>query len=84
MAKKQKKIDVRFDQKLILFNYLLSVFDVGDFNSLADILRDTPEGFDEEGRSNFFYNLKTVIDRTHLSNQQLLEYDENIVRHWKQ
>ena len=81
---KSKKNKVRFDQRLVLFNWLLKQFDVQNFIALAEGMKDSRlEGFDADGRSNFYYSLRGLIDRTTLSNEQLERYDENIVRHWK-
>ncbi len=76
--------EVRFDQRLVLFHWMLKQFEVQDFFTFAQGLKDPRfEGFDAEGRSNFYYNLRSLIGRIALSNEQLERYDENIVRHWK-
>lgn len=81
----RKKINVRFDRRLVLFQWFMDMFEVKDFYTLSESMRDPRfEGFDEEGRSNFYYNLRSLIGRIKLTDEQLLEYDENIVRHWKQ
>jgi len=75
---------IRFDRKLVLFHWFLKLFEVQDFFALSQSLRDPRfEGFDEEGRSNFYYNLRSLVGRIQLTNEQLMLYDENIVRHWK-
>ena len=82
---RKKKIKVRFDQRLVLFNWMLKQFEVEDFHRLSQQMKDPRfEGFDEEGRSHFYYNLRGLIGRIALSNEQLETYDENIVRYWKQ
>jgi len=79
-----KKLQVRFDQRLALFNWMLKLFEVKDFVSFAQGLQDSRfEGFGAEGRSNFYYNLRSLIGRIALSNEQLERYDANIVRYWK-
>lgn len=81
---KTKKIAVRFDQRLVLFNWMLKLFEVQDFKTFAEGFKgERFEGFDAEGRSHIYYNLRSLIGRIALSNEQLERYDENIVRHWK-
>lgn len=81
---KSKKTQVRFDQRLVLFNWILKLFEVQDFKTFAEGLKgERFEGFDPEGRSHFYYNLRSLIGRIVLSNEELERYDENIVRHWK-
>ena len=83
-SKRKNKIQVRFDRRLVLFNWMLKQFDVNDFFTLAQGIKDVrSEGFDDEGRSYFYYNLRGIIDRSALNNSQLEVYDENIVRFWK-
>ena len=76
---------LRFDQKLILNQWLLSLFEVRDLNALAEWLRDPElEGFDENNISHFCHVLRTrLFDRQALPGDLLLAYDQNIVRHWK-
>ncbi len=83
--KKKKKTKVRFDQRLALFHWMLKQFEVKDFFTFAEGLKDSRfEGFDAEGRSHLYYNLRSLVGRIALSNEQLEMYDANIVRHWKQ
>jgi len=76
---------LKFDQKLLLNQWLLSLFEVSDFNSLAEWLRDPAlEGFDENNISHFCHVLGArLFDRQALPGDLLLAYDQNIVRHWK-
>lgn len=81
---RRRRVQVRFDRRLVLFNWMLKQFDVSDFFTFAQGMKDSRfEGFDAEGRSNFYYNLRGLVDRSALTNDQLETYDENIVRHWK-
>jgi hypothetical protein len=81
---KAKKAAVRFDQRLVLFNWMLSLFAVQDFFAFAQGLKDERfEGFDADGRSNLYYNIRSLIGRIALTKDQLETYDANIVRHWK-
>jgi len=82
--RKNSVAPVRFDQRLALFNWMLKLFEVQDFKTFAEGLKgERFEGFDPEGRSHFYYNLRSLIGRIALSNEELERYDENIVRHWK-
>lgn len=81
---KAKTVRVRFDQRLVLFNWILSLFEVQDFHTLAQGLKDPRfEGFDADGRSHYYYNLRSLVGRIALSDEELERYDSNIVRHWK-
>jgi hypothetical protein len=75
----------KFDQKLVLNQWLLSLFEVSDFNKLAEWLRDPAlEGLDENNISHYCHVLRArLFDRKDLPGDLLLAYDQNIVRHWK-
>lgn len=76
---------LRFEQKLMLNQWMLSLFEVSAFEELADGLRAPElEGFDEDNVSRFHYVLRARLwDRKELPQDVLLSYDQNIVRHWK-
>ncbi|MDQ3816077.1 MAG: DEAD/DEAH box helicase family protein [Acidobacteriota bacterium] len=76
---------LKFDRRLILTQWMLSLFEVDGFDKLADALKDQElEGFDADNISLFHYRLATRhFERREISAQQLLEYDQNIVRHWQ-
>jgi len=76
---------IRFDQKLVLNQWLLNLFQVRDFDQLADMLRDPSlEGFDENNISHYHHVLRArLYDRPELPGDLLLAYDQNIVRYWK-
>ncbi|MCL4439962.1 MAG: restriction endonuclease subunit R, partial [Firmicutes bacterium] len=74
---------LRFDQKLVLNQYLLSLFEV---TKLEDLARDMKgpewEGLDENNVSRFYHHLTNrLYDRAQLPKDLLLTYDQNIVRH---
>jgi IS1 family transposase len=75
---------LRFDQRLILNQWMLSLFEVNTFEQLADLLKGPDvEGFDADNVSLFHHRLAARrFERHELSAQQLLEYDQSIVRHW--
>ena len=76
---------IKFDQKLILNQWLLRLFEVEDFNALAEWLKDPAlEGFDENNISHYCHVLRSrLFDCKELPGDLLLAYDQNIVRHWK-
>jgi len=78
-------VSLKFDQKLILNQWLLSLFGVPDLNKLADWLRDPSlEGLDENNISHFHHVLRArLFNCQELPGDLLLAYDQNIVRHWK-
>ena len=88
MAKKtakatRKKPQVPFVRKLVLNQWVLSLFDVQHFEELAEDLRDeTLEGLDENNIHHFYHVLTAYhFSLTQLPADLLLEYDQNIVRH---
>ena len=88
MARKPKDTTapLRFDQKLVLNQWILSLFG-DDVRALGDIVtadmkRPDCEGRDENNVTLFHYQLvNRVRNRPSLTDDQLLAYDENIVRH---
>lgn len=82
---RRKQQHLKFDQKLVLFQWMLKLFEVNKFEDLASELRSPElESFDEENISRYHLVLRTrLFDRERLSTDMLLAYDENIVNHWK-
>jgi len=77
---------MKFNEKLVLNSYLLSLFGVDSFEELAkDLKASRLEELDENDNSLFYHQLKdNLIEKNKLINDdKLLEYDENIVRHTK-
>ena len=77
---------MKFNEKLVLNAYLLSLFGVSSFEELAKDLKDSRlEELDENDNSLFYHELKDKLISTDkiISDDKLLEYDENIVRHTK-
>jgi hypothetical protein len=79
---------LRFDQRLVLNRYLLGLFGVERFETLAEGLKDPiHEGWDEENITQFHHLLTTrfprlaELDPAGPSRDDLLRYDANIVRH---
>lgn len=74
---------VRFADKLVLNQWMLSLFNVKSFNDLAEPLRNEAlEGLDENNVHHFHHALTAqLFNLTNLPTELLLEYDQNIVRH---
>lgn len=74
---------VPFAYKLVLNQWMLSLFNAKDFDQLADHLRnEAQEGLDENNIHRFHHALTTqLFNLTQLSTDVLLEYDQNIVKH---
>ncbi len=74
---------VPFAYKLVLNQWLLSLFNVKRFEDLAEILRnEAMEGLDENNVHHFHHALTAqLFNLTQLPTELLLEYDQNIVKH---
>ena len=88
MARKQrgsKNSDrrLRFNEKLIFNQWLLSLFEVKSLAELSHDLKDPDlEQYDENNISYYYHQLTNrVSERARLSSQTLLAYDENIFKH---
>lgn len=73
-----------FDKRLVLFQWIQHLLDA-DFGELTQMLNNPDnEGFDEEGVSRFHHAMQLrVAVNPQISKDMLLDYDANIVRHWK-
>jgi superfamily II DNA or RNA helicase len=80
---KKKKSTVRFARKLVLNQWMLSLFNVTSFEELAEPLRNEAlEGLDENNVHHFHHALTAqFFNLTQLPPDLLLEYDQNIVTH---
>ena len=74
---------VPFVRKLVLNQWLLSLFNVKRFEELAEHLRDEElEGLDENNIHHFHHALTAhFFNLSRLPPELLLEYDQNIVKH---
>lgn len=74
---------VPFPYKLVLNQWLLSLFNVERFEQLAEHLRNEKlEGLDENNIHHFHHALTAhLFNLTQLPTELLLEYDQNIVKH---
>lgn len=73
----------KFNQKLVLNSYMISLFGVESIEELSKDLKESRlEGIDENGQSLIFHRLtQRLFENPHLSKDKLEEYDANIVRH---
>ena len=74
---------LRFDQRLVLNQWILNLFEADSFIPLTEGLQDTAlEGVDENNVSRFHHVIAArLFERKQLSRDLLLIYDQNIVRH---
>src|SRR5208282_6704897 len=82
-AASKKKPQIPFAYKLVLNQWLLSLFGVKLFEDLAEHLRNEKlEGLDENNIHHFYHALTAqLFNLTYLPTELLLEYDQNIVKH---
>ena len=85
MAKKTKRTDIPFAQKLVLNAYMLDQIGFQDFESVAKLLSDAREGWDENQISYFYKRLadSEQFENSGLNKDILLAYDMNITKHTK-
>jgi hypothetical protein len=73
---------MKFNEKLVLNSYILSLFGVNNFEELTKDLKNSRlEKLDENNNSFFYRELKDILENKIISNDKLQEYDENIFRH---
>lgn len=80
---KQTKQPAKLQEALVLFKYILHLFGCNALEAFSRDLKDPAlEGVDEEGSSNIFHVLKSrLYTNQGISDQELYEYDRNIVRY---
>lgn len=72
-------------ERLVLLDWMLQLFEVASLDDLLDqIKRDDLEGISEEGITFYCHSLMARMERSQLSHVELLEYDERIVRFWRE
>ena len=73
----------KFNQKLALNAYMISLFGVESIEELSKDLKESRlEGVDENGQSLIFHRLtQRLFENPHLSKDKLEEYDANIMRY---
>ena len=82
-ARRPQAPALRFDQRLVLNQWILGLFEVDSFIPLTEGLHDTgKEGVDENNVSRFHHEIANrLFKRKELTRDLLLTYDQNIVRH---
>lgn len=85
MAKKSKRTDLKFSQKLVLNAYMLDQIGFKDFESVAKVLSDVKEGWDENQTSYFYKRLVDTeqFETSKLNKDILFAYDMDITKHTK-
>lgn len=80
---KNNRAKVQFASKLVLNQWVLSLFDVKRFDELAESLKDeTLEGMDENNIHHFYHALTArFFELKELPTELLLDYELNIVKH---
>jgi len=75
-------VPLKFDQKLILHQWMLSLFDGRSFDQLADPLKPAElEGLDEDNNHKFLAQIRLLWEFEAFPGDVLLGYDQNIVKH---
>jgi superfamily II DNA or RNA helicase len=73
---------LRFDERLVLNQWMLSLFERQDFEGVAKQLKSTDlEGLDENNVHKFLHQVRLLWEFPAFPGDTLLGYDQNIVRH---
>lgn len=73
---------LRFEEKLVLNHWMLSLFQVQTFDDLAKSLKSLElEGLDENNVHKFLHQLRLLSEYEAFPGDTLLGYDQNIVKH---
>ena len=81
-TKKNETLPFRFDEKLVLNQWMLSLFEVSSFDKLAENLKSLElEGLDENNVHKFLHQMKLLWEYEEFPGDTLLGYDQNIVKH---
>lgn len=81
-VKKNVTPPLRFDEKLVLNQWMLSQFEVSRFDELAERLKSLElEGLDENNVHKFLHQMRLLWEYEAFPGDILLGYDQNIVRH---
>lgn len=85
-AKARTQPTLGLDKRLVLNQWLLGLLGVPQFEKLTDLLKEPEyEGYTEDNNTKFLAPLAGLPGLHSSLNPAILrEYDENIVRHWKQ
>lgn len=81
-AEKNETPPLRFDEKLVLNQWMLSLFEVSSFDKLAENLKSLElEGLDENNVHKFLHQMRLLWEYEEFPGDTLLGYDQNIVKH---
>ncbi|MFY9542175.1 MAG: DEAD/DEAH box helicase family protein, partial [Dethiobacteria bacterium] len=72
---------VRLENRLVLLAWLNSLLGYKSNKELLDDTKNTPEGFDSDGRSFLYYHLRGRGSAVKIKAEDLERYDENIRSH---
>jgi hypothetical protein len=73
---------LEFEKRLVLNQYMLSLFGKTSFEELASLLKPAEEGLDDDNTTRFYYSLLGGWSaNASLTRDLLLGYDQNIVHH---
>lgn len=73
---------LKFDKKLVLFHWMLGLFDKATFEQLAEPLKSTElEGLDEDNTHKFLHYIRLLWKFEEFPGETLIDYDQNIVKH---
>ena len=73
---------LRFDERLVLNQWMFQLFELANFEALAKHLKATElEGLDEDRVHKFLQQIKILWEFEEFPGDTLLGYDQNIVRH---
>lgn len=81
MNKLTRKQKPKLEKNLFLNSYICKLLGKKNFDELRDILKDTEDGFDEEGRSYVFYVLQSQENIDNELKEKLGDYDRNIKKY---
>ncbi|MHA1874869.1 MAG: DEAD/DEAH box helicase family protein, partial [Promethearchaeota archaeon] len=65
------------EKNLVLFNFILNLLGFSDYSDLLSLLKNSREGYSEDGNS-FFFNMLISQPETKLPPDKLANYDYNI------
>lgn len=82
-SKKAKAPQLKFNKRLVLNQYFLSLFGVEKFEEIGiEMKKPKYEGLSEDNNTNFYHFLvNDWKDKVKISRDKLLQYDNNIVEH---
>ncbi|MEI4770489.1 DEAD/DEAH box helicase family protein [Psychrobacillus sp. FJAT-51614] len=84
-GKQAKAPQLKFNKRLVLNQYFLSLFGVEKFEEIGKEMKKPKfEGLSEDNNTNFYHFLvDDWMDKVKISKDKLLQYDNNIVEHTK-